>query len=402
MQTEAVNILSSQQLFLRRCFDLAVKGLGACSPNPLVGSLIVSGNSRIIGEGWHQKYGAAHAEVNAVASVKPEDKPLIRQSTLYVSLEPCAHFGKTPPCVDLILREQIPHVVIAYKDPFPEVAGKSIQKLREQGVKVEVFHQNTIQKNSFADRDPLSTGLLWREGGKEGEVHMSLKPFFVNVQLNRPYIILKWAESADGFMGKMHEAIPISNAYSKRLVHKWRSEVDAILVGTNTASLDNPELTTRYYFGKSPLRVVLDKKGRLPKHLKLFDGSVQTLIYTAQRTSLEGEGTGNDPKWIKQENREDIPIEYCPISFDGDLLKNMCADLWRRKIGILLVEGGSQILNHFITQGLWDEARVFKSSETLSLDNSNEVGVEAPILPHQVPNRILTLDDNWLYIFKNP
>jgi diaminohydroxyphosphoribosylaminopyrimidine deaminase / 5-amino-6-(5-phosphoribosylamino)uracil reductase len=352
--------------FIRRCFDLARLGIGSTSPNPSVGAVIVDPSERIIGEGWTSLYGGPHGEVNAVASVKSEDRHLLPSSTIFVSLEPCFHFGKTPPCVDLILREKIPHVVIAYTDPFPQVAGKSIEKLKEQGVKVDLINPNN---NNFQPQ--------------------TLLPFFTNVTKKRPYIILKWAETADGFIGNAHETLPISNVYAKRLVHKWRSEVDAIMVGTKTAALDNPELTNRLYFGKSPMRVVLDKNRRLPHNLNIFDKSVKTRIYTEGVSRDNGERVGDIPN-------EELMATYCPICFDADLLQNILEDLSNQKIGSLFVEGGAQLLNSFIEKGLWDEARVFKTETLLNRDNS----VVAPKITAQKLEQKIQIFDNQLFIFR--
>lgn len=345
--------------FIRRCFDLAQRGLGSTSPNPSVGAVIVDNTNRIIGEGWTSPFGGPHAEVNAVASVKLEEKHLLSSATIFVSLEPCFHFGKTPPCVDLILKEKIPHVVIAYMDPFPFVAGKSIQKLKEQGVKVEIVIHEDNNKDSI------------------------LLPFFTNVSTKRPFIILKWAETADGFIGDALQTIPISNIYTKRLVHKWRSEVDGIMVGTNTAALDNPELTNRLYFGKSPVRIVLDKKRRLSHNLHVFDGSVKTLIYT------EGEIP-------KDDIHPQTSVDYRSVPFDGTLLPHILKDLYSQNIGILLVEGGAQLLNTFIEKGLWDEARVFKTTKTLISPN----GIPAPKIADAQLEKKIQLFDNQLLIFR--
>jgi diaminohydroxyphosphoribosylaminopyrimidine deaminase / 5-amino-6-(5-phosphoribosylamino)uracil reductase len=365
---EKIIFINMDDKFIRRCFDLAQLGINSVSPNPSVGAVIVDKAQRIIGEGWTSPYGGPHGEVNAVASVKPEDRHLLASSTLFVSLEPCFHFGKTPPCVDLILREKIPHVVIAFSDPFPKVAGKSIQKLKENGVKVDILS---------LDRAP--------------QYAPSLLPFFTNVSKKRPYIILKWAETADGFIGNPDTTLPISNAYAKRLVHKWRSESDAIMVGTNTAALDNPELTNRLYFGPSPMRVVLDRHQRLPSQLNIFDKSVKTRIY------MDGASQGNREKSIYTEGPFFQPfVTYCPITFDEHFLESILEDLQNQKIGTLFVEGGAQLLNTFIQKGLWDEARVFKTPTVLTGENN----IAAPkILAHQLQRKI-QLFDNQLFIFR--
>ena len=346
-------------LFIRRCFDLARLGLNSTSPNPSVGAVIVSQDKRIIGEGWTSPYGGTHGEVNAIASVKPEDAYLLASSTIYVSLEPCFHFGKTPPCVDLILRKKIPHVVIAYTDPNPKVAGQSIQKLKEHGVGVHIM-TNVITDNE----------------------NTSLLPFFTNISFKRPYIILKWAETANGFIGDSQQTLPISNAYAKRLVHKWRSEADAIMVGTNTAALDNPELTNRLYYGKSPMRVILDKNNRLSKDLKIFDNSVKTRIYT--------EGVNEDTP-----NATNEDITFHPIAFDENKLETILEDLQKQNIGTLFVEGGAQLLQNFIDKGLWDEARVFKTPTLINPQN----GVLAPKIIRQNAEKQIQLFDNQLLTF---
>lgn len=345
---------------MQRCFDVARFGIGRTSPNPSVGAVIVDASNRIIGEGWTSPFGGAHAEVNAIASVKPENQNLLKNSTIYVTLEPCFHFGKTPPCVDLILKTQIPHVIIAYKDPFPKVAGKSIEKLKQHDVKTDI-----LTSNNDNSKPP------------------SLLPFFTNILKKRPYIILKWAETADGFIGTPDQTLPISNVYAKRLVHKWRSEADAIMVGTNTAALDNPELTNRLYFGKSPIRVVLDKNKRLPADLHIFDGSVKTLIYTEGGIS-------------ETEINTQTSVTYRPINFDENVLLNIAQDLYHQNIGILFVEGGAQLLQTFIEKGLWDEARVFKSAKTLMHSD----GIAAPTITGAYTEKELQLFDNQLLIFR--
>jgi diaminohydroxyphosphoribosylaminopyrimidine deaminase/5-amino-6-(5-phosphoribosylamino)uracil reductase len=263
---------------MHRCLELAKLGAGYVAPNPMVGAILVN-DGRIIAEGWHQQYGGPHAEVNCIASVKEEDKELIPQSTLYVSLEPCVHHGKTPPCTDLIIQHQIKKVVIGCRDPFKEVDGKGIEKLKAAGVEVEL-----------ADR------LLAYECKNIN------KRFFTFHTKQRPYIILKWAQTADGKMAPSPpegEASPnpseggasrllISNEYSNRLVHKWRSEEAAILVGTNTALLDNPELTTRLWTGPSPIRLVVDMGLKLPSSLKIFDQQVRTIIFNTVKQEEDG------------------------------------------------------------------------------------------------------------------
>lgn len=323
----------SDELYMLRCFDLARLGAGHVSPNPMVGAVLVHEN-RIIGEGWHRQYGQAHAEVNAVASVAEKDRPLIEKATLYVSLEPCCIFGKTPPCTNLILQNKIPKVVISCLDQTPEVSGKGLEILRQNGVEVE-------------------TGILQ----KEGEALSSIRNTFISQQ--RPYINLKYAQSKDGFMGKPGQQIWISNELSKRLAHKWRSEFDAILVGTATALVDDPLLTNRLWFGKSPLRIVFDKNLDLPRHLSMFDKTAKTLVVTEKETNAEGH------------------IEFLTIPFDQQLLPTLMKYLFQQRITSLIVEGGAFTLHQFINQNLWDEATVFTSNKHLLN------GIKAPVIPAQ-------------------
>ena len=298
---------------MQRALELAQKGLGNVSPNPMVGCVIVH-DVKIIGEGWTQPYGGAHAEVQAVNSV--ENTTLLSVSTAYVTLEPCAHFGKTPPCADLLIESQIKKVVIACVDPNPVVAGKGINMLKEAGIEVGV-------------------GLMEKEAL---EIN---KRFFKSVIEKRPYIILKWAETADGFIARENfDSKWISNEYSRKLVHKWRSEEDAIMVGTNTAKHDNPKLNVRDWEGKNPIRVVIDKNLRLTKTLNLFDGSQPTICYNLITNS-------------KDENLEYVKLDT--LHFLDELLK----DLSKRKIQSIIIEGGSGLINSFIKNNIWDEARFF-------------------------------------------
>ena len=351
-------------LYIRRCFDLARLGNGKTSPNPSVGALIVR-KDKIIGEGWHQEHGKAHAEVNAVADVKSKNIPYMAESTIFVSLEPCFHFGKTPPCVELILKEKIPHVIVAFTDPNPNVAGQSVEKLRNNNVSVQLMQE-------------ISTKIRY---GYEN----TLKQFVISITQQRPFIILKWAESTDGYIGKQNERIQISNELSKRLVHKWRSECDAILIGTQTAETDNPALNNRFYFGKSPVRVVLDKNGRLSHSLEIFDATVKTILYTESSATIDT----NNEKNLKN-------IDFRQIKFDKSLIFNILKDLHAQKIGILIVEGGAKTLQSFIESGLWDEARIIKSPVLLRGD------IPAPSLPIEQLESRFPLDDNEILIYKNP
>jgi diaminohydroxyphosphoribosylaminopyrimidine deaminase/5-amino-6-(5-phosphoribosylamino)uracil reductase len=314
------------ELFMRRAFQLAQNGIGRVSPNPMVGCVIVK-DEQIIGEGWHQKYGEGHAEVNAVNSVS--DKLSIRESTFYVTLEPCAHFGKTPPCADLLVSLLPRRVVIANLDPNPLVAGKGIEKLKKAGIEVEC-------------------GLLADVGWELN------RRFFTCMTQKRPYIILKWAETADGFIARKNfDSKWISNSFSRLLVHKWRTEETAILVGTNTARYDNPKLNAREWSGNQPIRVVIDKNLQLPNTLHLFDQSQPTLVY-----NLNKEAEQENLIWVKLPEEEFISL--------------LINDLYKRKIQSLFVEGGSFLLNTLLALNFWDELRVFKSQEIFS------EGIKAP------------------------
>lgn len=337
---------------MERCFQLAQLGLGKVKTNPMVGSVIVY-QGKIIGEGYHKKYGFAHAEVNAINSVRPENKSLLSKSTIYVSLEPCFHFGKTPPCVNLLLKHKIPKVVISCIDPNPKVGGKSVEKLRQHGVEV-------------------ITEILERKGRQVA------RRFFTRMEKKRPYIILKYAQSQDGYLGKPNEQVWITNALSKRLTHRWRSEEAAILVGTNTAAIDNPQLTNRLWTGASPLRVVLDKTLRLPKTLRLFDGQHPTLVFTEKPCS-------NQPN-----------VQYHTIDFSmgiAEQLRQLLTILYKMKIGSIIVEGGTQLLESFIQQDMWDEARIFVGAKRLN------GGLPAPNLLYQpFPQSKTIIDSDQLIV----
>jgi diaminohydroxyphosphoribosylaminopyrimidine deaminase / 5-amino-6-(5-phosphoribosylamino)uracil reductase len=320
--------------YMQRCLELAKMGAGNVAPNPMVGAVLVY-NDKIIGEGWHQQYGEAHAEVNCIASVKVEDKEFISQSTLYVSLEPCAHFGKTPPCADLIIKHKIPKVVIGCRDSFKEVDGKGMEKLKSAGVEVG-----------------LASGEI------ENECKELNKRFFTFYTKHRPYVLLKWAQTEDGMIATgNNERLLISNEYSNRLVHQWRSEEAAILIGTNTALLDNPELTTRLWPGNSPVRLVVDMKLKLPSSLKIFNQQVRTIIFNT----------------IKQE--EDGNLLYYQVTNDVNLVHQILNALYQLKIQSVIVEGGARLLQSFIDEGIWDEARII-SNEELVISN----GLKAPLL----------------------
>ena len=342
--------------FMQRCLDLAAQGIGNVAPNPPVGAVIVYQN-RIIGEGYHQQYGQAHAEPNAINSVLPQDKHLLSQSTLYVSLEPCAHFGKTPPCSDLIIKTGIPKVVIASPDPFELVNGQGIEKLRAAGIEVTI-------------------------GVFQTEANWLMRRFLTYHQHQRPYIILKWAQTANHFIAPTNKQQQwISNSFAKMLTHRWRTEEQAILVGTNTALADNPQLTARLWTGKQPLRLVIDRYGRLQnKPLHLLDNSLPTVVFTQTHPNQN----------VNQAN-----LQYIPINFEHQPLQQILHFLYQQKIQSVIVEGGAALLNSFIDANLWDEARVFTAP--IYWDN----GLTAPLLSNAKLHQKQKIDDNCLTIFTN-
>ncbi|HET8860353.1 bifunctional diaminohydroxyphosphoribosylaminopyrimidine deaminase/5-amino-6-(5-phosphoribosylamino)uracil reductase RibD [Marivirga sp.] len=302
------------QLFMQRALQLAGYGKPSVTPNPMVGCVIVH-EGKIIGEGWHQKAGEPHAEVLAIRSVK--NQGLLKSSIAYVTLEPCAHYGKTPPCAELLVQKEIKKVVIGAVDSNPLVAGKGIEILKNAGIKVEsgVLEQECLAQN---------------------------KPFFTFMQKNRPYIILKWAQTADGFIARDNfNSKWISNTLSRQLVHKWRTEIDAILIGKNTAKYDNPTLTARDWPGKNPIRFVIDHQLALDKDLNVFDGQQKTIVFHSKAEQ------------IKRQGLEMIELE------EEDFLTDMIKYLHQKKIQSVLVEGGAQTIQSFINAGLWDEARIF-------------------------------------------
>ena len=320
---------------MHRCLELAQLGAGYVALNPMVGAVLVH-EGRIIGEGWHKEYGKAHAEVNCINAVQEEDRQFISQSILYVSLEPCAHHGKTPPCTDLIIRHKIPKVVIGCRDPFKEVDGKGIEKLKSAGIEVE-------------------TAVL------EEECRELNKRFFTFHKKQRSFIILKWAQTADGFIaGDDSKRILISNEFSNRLVHKWRSEEAAIMVGTNTALRDDPALTTRLWPGPSPVRLVIDMNLRLPGSLKVFDGSERTIVFNT----------------IKEDEKPNL--SFIKLDKEKQFVPQLMDVLYRLPLQSVLVEGGAALLQTFIESGVWDEARVIVNGE-LSIGN----GLPAPVLKNE-------------------
>lgn len=307
---------------MRRCFQLAANGLGMVAPNPMVGAVIVH-QDKIIGEGYHRKYGEVHAEVNAVNSVA--DSSLLSEATIYVSLEPCAHFGKTPPCVDLLVKHRFKRVVIANRDPFDAVDGKGIDRLIANGIDVEV-------------------GVLEQEGRELN------RRFFTFHEQKRPYIILKWAQSKDGFVGRENESVWITKPETRKLVHLWRSQEMGIMVGRNTVQIDDPELTARDVVGNQPTRIVIDRLATLPSSKRVFNSAAPFFVLNEKVDSEH----------------------YFKIDF-GDFFAQAMDVLHRKNIGSLIVEGGSNTLQRFIDAGLWDEARVLTGDVHLGR------GIKAPV-----------------------
>ena len=310
--------MNNHEYFIARCIELAKNGFGTTYPNPMVGSVIVY-DGQIIGEGWHRKAGEPHAEVNAIRSVK--DPSVLDKATIYVSLEPCSHFGKTPPCCDLIIENKIPNVVIGTVDSNIKVAGNGIKRLREAGANVIV-------------------GIL------EKECHELNQRFFTFHEKKRPYIILKWAQTQDGFIApsekKEQKPVWITNSYSRQLVHKWRAEEQGILVGTQTVIDDNPQLNTREWEGNNPIRIVIDQNNRITKTAKVFDNQVKTVVFSKNKTML---------------TFENIICES--IDFQQNIAQQILERLYQHQIQSIIIEGGAKTLQTFIDANLWDEARVF-------------------------------------------
>jgi diaminohydroxyphosphoribosylaminopyrimidine deaminase/5-amino-6-(5-phosphoribosylamino)uracil reductase len=335
--------MNVHETYMHRCLQLAKLGAGHVAPNPMVGAVLVH-DSRIIGEGYHQKYGQPHAEVNCINSVKAEDVSLVPTSTLYVSLEPCVHHGKTPPCTDLIISKKIPNVVIGCSDPFPEVSGKGIEKLKKAGVEVEV---NVLEKECI----DLN------------------KRFFTFHLKHRPYIVLKWAQSENGKMARINkERFAISNEFSQRLVHRWRSEESSILVGTNTALHDDPELNNRYWTGPNPIRLVVDMDLKLPPSIKLFNKKTPTIVFNSKRHTLE-KISFHSPHPIGNDG-----LAYYQVTTDVDLVQQIIHALYQLKIQSVLVEGGPRLLQSFIDEDYWDEVRLITNAEM-----SMEEGIASPV-----------------------
>jgi diaminohydroxyphosphoribosylaminopyrimidine deaminase/5-amino-6-(5-phosphoribosylamino)uracil reductase len=323
--------LTTHEKYMLRCIELAKLGVGNVAPNPMVGAVLVH-EGNIIGEGYHQQFGQAHAEVNCINSVKESLRPHIPNSTLYVSLEPCSHFGKTPPCSDLIIQQQIKKVVVGCSDPFEQVNGKGIEKLRAANVEVivDILKDECLQLN---------------------------KRFFAFHTKKRPYIILKWAQTANGKMASSsNERLLITNDFTNRLVHKWRSEETAILVGTNTALLDNPSLNNRLWHGNNPIRLVIDRNLKLPASLNIFNQEQKTIVFNSIKDA------SNDR------------IYYCKIEA-ANTIEQVLQICYELSIQSILVEGGSKLLQSFINENLWDEARII-TNESLNTHD----GLTAPLL----------------------
>jgi len=338
------NKLSIDEKYMARCIELAKNGLGNTYTNPLVGSVIVH-NNKIIGEGYHQIYGKSHAEVNAVNSVK--DKSLLCESTIYVSLEPCSHIGKTPACSTMIINNKIPNVVVGTIDTFAKVKGNGIKMLESAGVNVKV-------------------GVL------ENECRELNKRFFTYHEKKRPYIILKWAQTKDGFIdvkrnNSSQKAEWITNELSRTLVHKWRSEEQAIMIGTNTAKKDNPELTVRNWTGSNPIRIVIDKNLKLNNKLKIFDNNVKTIVFTEKKINTK------------------LNIDFIKINFNKNILPQIFNNLYKLEIQSIFIEGGAFLLNSLLKANLWDEVRVFIGNKNFnngikapefSLNNSEKIFID--------------------------
>ena len=346
---------AKDEQYHRRCLELAACGLGHVAPNPLVGAVIVADNI-IIGEGFHSKFGSTHAEVNAIISVK--DKELLKKSCLYVNLEPCSHFGKTPPCADLIIQYKIPKVVIGHTDPFNEVAGKGVEKLRNAGIEVVIVN--------YAEYKFLN------------------RRFLTFYEKERPYIILKWAETNDGFIDRIRcnsepEGLNwITDKLTKVLVHKWRTEEQAILVGTHTVMNDNPQLTAREWPGKHPIRLIPDIKNRLTNDLHVFDQLTPTYIFTSKNNVSCKDN-----------------LFYMP-SLESDFPESIIKFCLENKIISIFIEGGTRMIMSFMKKQLWDEARVFKAQ--LSFGE----GIKAPERPGEFSSyEKIGSSDLFVYYNKN-
>ena len=330
--------MTEQQTYMQRCLELAIMGLGKVAPNPMVGCVIVN-NGKVIGEGYHKAFGEAHAEVNAINSVM--NKALLASSQLYVSLEPCAHFGKTPPCADLIIKHNIKRVIIGCIDPNPLTRGKGIEKLIKNGCDITI-------------------------GALEQECMELNKRFFTFIEKKRPYIIMKWAQSEDGFIDgkrtKDETPAKITGSEPDTLSHQWRSEEQAIMVGTNTVIMDNPLLTTRLIKGKSPIRVLIDRHLKVKDNANIFNNFASVIVFNEEKTETKGN------------------VEFVKINFEYPVPETVMKELYSRNIQSIIIEGGRKLLQSFIDYGMWDEARVFTSGKKLN------DGVKAPAFQYSVTN----------------
>ena len=336
---------TSDEKYMARCLQLARLAINHTAPNPMVGAVIVH-NNLIIGEGYHRRYGEPHAEPMAILSVKNQN--LLPESTLYVNLEPCSHFGKTPPCANLIIEKRIKHVVIGAPDPNPKVAGRGIKLLREAGIEVTI-------------------GVL------EHAARQLNKRFYCFHENKRPYITIKWAQTADGFIdtcrnsAKEH-ALAISNATTSQLTHKMRAENMAIMVSTNTVLMDNPSLTVRFWSGRNPIRIILDRNGRIPSHFNVKDGKTLSYIFT-------------DKSEVSTDN-----LNYIKLENDYYDLNSVFRKLFELKIHSVLVEGGAKLLTSIIRAGMWDEANIEVSPLKIG------EGVTAPTLVNAEKEYALNYD----------
>lgn len=340
--------------YMYRCIELARLGVGTVAPNPMVGSVLVH-DQRIIGEGWHKQYGGPHAEVNCINSVSEADRVLIPSATLYVSLEPCAHYGKTPPCSQLIIQQGIKKVVIGCRDPFEAVNGKGIEQLIKAGIEVIT--------------DVLETECI------------SLNQRFFNFhQLHRPFIVLKWAQTADGFMaGNTSERLMITSANTNRLVHKWRSEEAAILIGTETALVDDPSLTNRLWNGTNPVRMVIDRKLRLPSTLNIFNDGYSTIVFNEEKQWIEGK------------------VNYVQLDSTTSMIDQILTYCYQQQLQSILVEGGATLLKSFLQEGKWDEVRVL-TNKTMQIGS----GLAAPVIPSISPFEKTNISTDEICFYHHP
>jgi diaminohydroxyphosphoribosylaminopyrimidine deaminase/5-amino-6-(5-phosphoribosylamino)uracil reductase len=346
----------TNELYMQRCLELASKGMGNVSPNPMVGCVIVH-EGKIIGEGYHQKFGSAHAEVNAIENVIENHGPLaaslLKNATAYVNLEPCAHFGKTPPCADLLIKHQIKKVVIGNTDPFADVNGKGIEKLKQAGI--------TVETNVLTE-----------------ECSVLNRRFFTRIKEQRPFIILKWAQTADGYFAPIEPIQKwITGPKAKYLSQIWRSEEDAILIGKQTALIDNPQLTNRSTMGKNPIRIVIDRGLKVPPTHHIYNDEAKTIIFNEVKTDVVG-----NIHFIQMED-----MNYY-------LAQKIAFQLYLMDIQSVIIEGGTQILNQFIVANLWDEARIFIGKTIW-----NE-GINAPILTGNLISSLQFDDDKLTIITK--